>query len=206
MGECLVTGCKCKHYGKGYCNKHYQQIRKNGYITLNTNQDFNIVINKAKHYELILTNIKGKEVGRAKVDKEDLPKVKAVGRWTLQNFGYVYNKTNNIMMHRLVMDAKKNEYIDHIKTGRVHKSDNRKKNLRKATGEQNRQNIGLRKNNTSGYKGVVWSAATNKWIAQIFKGKNRIHLGVFSTAELAYEAYCKAAKKLHGEFFNPGKT
>ena len=29
---CLVENCNNKHYGKGYCHKHYQQFRKHGRI------------------------------------------------------------------------------------------------------------------------------------------------------------------------------
>lgn len=30
MKKCTVNGCNDKHYGKGYCSKHYQRVYKNG--------------------------------------------------------------------------------------------------------------------------------------------------------------------------------
>jgi hypothetical protein len=38
----------------------------------------------------------------------------------------------------------------------------------------------------------------NKWRARISFNKKRIHLGVFTTPELAAEAYNKAAREYHG--------
>ncbi len=57
-----------------------------------------------------------------------------------------------------------------------------------------------RNNNSSGYKGVVFDPKLGKYIAQINKQSKHYYLGLFDTPEEAYKAYCKAAKKLHGEF------
>ncbi len=54
-------------------------------------------------------------------------------------------------------------------------------------------------NNTSGYKGVYWDEATQKWRAAIgYKGR-KFALGYFESKEKAYAAYCKAAEKYFGE-------
>lgn len=78
--------------------------------------------------------------------------------------------------------------------------DCREANLRYASrGEQN-HNQRLRKDSTSGYRGVNFHKVTGKWAASIrFHGK-RIHLGVFDTKEEAYAVYCVAAKHYYGEF------
>lgn len=67
-------------------------------------------------------------------------------------------------------------------------------NLRQATHEQNFANTGMRKNNTSGFKGVHRSG--RKWKAEVA----HIKLGTFDTAEEASAAYEKAAKIRYGEF------
>ena len=71
-------------------------------------------------------------------------------------------------------------------------------NIRVATDAQNKQNIGKRVTNTSGFKGV--SKNRSKWRATIRNGAAPIYLGTFETPELAHEVYCLAADMLHGEF------
>ena len=80
------------------------------------------------------------------------------------------------------------------------KYNNRWNNLRKATPSQNHRNRGPNKNNTSGYKGVCYVAKRKCWIAGIKLNGYRHNLGSFTSAKAAHEAYCAAAKRLHGEF------
>lgn len=78
--------------------------------------------------------------------------------------------------------------------------DNRRDNLRIATRSQNARNRGKQSNNKSGYKGVHFHKASGKWIAEIGLNGKHIYLGLYSTPQLAHEAYCKAAEQLHGEY------
>lgn len=87
--------------------------------------------------------------------------------------------------------------IDHIN---CNKSDNRLCNLREATHSQNKCNIGRKRNNKSGYKGVSWHKGAKKWDAKIRANGSRIYIGLFDTAEEASEAYERYARNLHGEF------
>lgn len=89
------------------------------------------------------------------------------------------------------------ELIDHIDGNPLN---NCRSNLRIATKEQNAWNSKTPKTNTSGYKGVHFDKKLSKWIAQIRIDKQIKYLGVFPTAEQAYEAYCSAAKAYRGEF------
>lgn len=91
--------------------------------------------------------------------------------------------------------------VDHI-NGDGH--DNRWCNLRPATLSQNMHNMRKNSNNKSGYKGVSWHKASRKWVAQIGLNGKRLYLGGYDTPELAYEAFCEAADKYHGEFANYG--
>lgn len=90
-----------------------------------------------------------------------------------------------------------NMHIDHINTN---KSDNRICNLREATSAQNGFNNPMQPYNTSGYKGVSWSAREKKYRAQITAYGKRNFLGLFDDPAVAAEAYKTAAAKLHGEF------
>ena len=104
------------------------------------------------------------------------------------------------LVHRLVWiyhNGYLDENLDHINGIR---SDNRIENLRKAKYRENSFNRGAQKNNTVGYKGVSIHKQTGKYRAKIWADKKQHHLGLFLTAELAHEAYCKAATILHKEF------
>jgi hypothetical protein len=84
--------------------------------------------------------------------------------------------------------------IDHINRNR---SDNRICNLQEATQKQNHENISLRKDNTSGYRGVHWDKTLKKWIAAIQNNRKNIKLGAFNDPQKAHEAYVKAASIYH---------
>ena len=108
------------------------------------------------------------------------------------------NKRVYLMMHRVILRAKKNQYVDH----RNHDTlDNRKQNIRIATASQNAANSRIGKANTSGYKGVSYFPYTKKkWRAYITLNQKQTILGYFDTKEQAALAYNQAAISLFGEF------
>ncbi len=112
--------------------------------------------------------------------------------------GHCYAKRDRVFMHRLIMGAKKGEYVDHLNDdGR----DNRRCNLRICTnGENLSRQKGARR---YGYKGVYHSRRTpplsKPWEAAIQKDR-KIHLGYFATAEEAARAYDRAAKEHRGVY------
>lgn len=81
--------------------------------------------------------------------------------------------------------------------------DNTDDNLRPVTVVESLWNCRTPVTNTSGFKNVSEFWCKGKFYgyqAKIsFKGK-QIHLGIYPTKELAYDAYCKAAQRFHGEF------
>jgi len=78
--------------------------------------------------------------------------------------------------------------------------DNRRQNLRLATRPQNSRNRGRNRNNKSGYKGVCWHEAAQKWKAAITVNYRCIYLGVFSSKIEAARAYNEAALTHFGAF------
>lgn len=113
---------------------------------------------------------------------------------------YVDGERRKIYMHRQILglahgDSPQGDHKDRAQT-----LNNIDQNLRFADSEQQQQNKGRPRNNTSGYKGVQFNKKTGKWTAQIRVHKRCLHLGSFDTPELAYAAYCAAALKYHGEF------
>jgi len=93
------------------------------------------------------------------------------------------------------------EHVDHINGDSL---DNRIENLRAVSQAQNSWNSKTRSNNTSGYKGVSWDKKYSKWGSTINKYNKHYFLGYFDCPEKAHQAYCKAAKKMHGEYANTG--
>lgn len=101
-------------------------------------------------------------------------------------------------MHRLIVGAKSGEVCDHIDGDGLN---NRRSNLRLCRHQQNIWNSKRPTTNKSGFKGVCWHKTNKKWHAQIVKGGIKHHLGFYESPETAHQAYCKAAKELHGEFW-----
>lgn len=97
-----------------------------------------------------------------------------------------------IFMHRLIMDAKIGQSIDHINGNGL---DNRKHNLRFCTARENCWNQhGKRKSTTSRFIGVHWATRERRWMAQIAQdGKSR-YVGSFHTEIAARLAYLRAKK------------
>ena len=79
-------------------------------------------------------------------------------------------------------------------------ADNRWKNLREASHEQNARNRSLPSNNTSGRTGVYFYKPTKNWKAAITVGKKQVHLGTFDTKEEATQARIAAEQLHYGEF------
>jgi hypothetical protein len=136
-------------------------------------------------------------------DKDDFLKLKDYC-WYIGKDGYVFahgygsdNQRIQIRMHKLVMDANDDELVDHIKHKRY---DNRKNELRKVTPSQNLMNYEIRKDNTSGYKGVCWNNYYEKWIAYIDKEKKHYSLGRFDDINDAAAARKEAEEQLFGEY------
>jgi len=103
-------------------------------------------------------------------------------------------------MHRMIMNAKPGEVIDHINGN---PNDNRKGNLRIVTQSDNRKNNKMYSTNKTGYKGVAIykvRGVFKGYSAQITVDYKKIHLGVFHSKIEAAKAYNAAAKNYFGEF------
>jgi hypothetical protein len=105
-------------------------------------------------------------------------------------------------IHRLVAlthienpDNKKE--VDHIDGNSLN---NNPLNLRETNRFQNSYNSKLRKNNTSGHKGICWYASKSKWVVRIRKNGKNHFLGLFANKEDAIKTSIEARKKLHGTF------
>jgi hypothetical protein len=135
----------------------------------------------------------------ALVDDEDFEWL-SQWRWHFDHKGYAIRDTqeHTIYMHRLIANIPEGLFTDHINGNGL---DNRRKNLRPCNTAQNSANQRIRKDNTSGYKGVTWDTERKIWAAQCHTvGRKHIFLGRFENIEDAARAYDKKAIELHGEF------
>jgi hypothetical protein len=102
-----------------------------------------------------------------------------------------------IFMHKVILNSPDGMEVDHINRNGL---DNRKCNLRICNHSQNEANKGLRRDNTSGVKGVYWNKRYSKWHARIRLNNGRIHIGYYDNIEDATDAYQSKSKELFGEF------
>ena len=91
----------------------------------------------------------------------------------------------------------KGKEVDHIDGNSLN---NNPLNLRETNRFQNSYNSKLRKNNTSGHKGVCWYKSTSKWNVRIKVNGKSHFLGNFANKEDAIKVAIKARNKLHGYF------
>lgn len=102
-----------------------------------------------------------------------------------------------VLLHRILMDAQPGEEVDHRDGDGLNCT---RQNMRRATREQNCRNQRRSSLNTSGYKGVHWDKARERWAAAIKHNGKNLHLGRFTDKESAARAYDAKARELGGEF------
>lgn len=107
------------------------------------------------------------------------------------------SKNHKILMHREILSTPNALSTDHINRNTL---DNRRDNLRIATKSQNGVNIGLKKNNRSGYTGVSLNSRNGRWEAYIKCNYKRKFIGYYDTLEDAVKARQLKAMELFGEF------
>jgi len=103
----------------------------------------------------------------------------------------------NVYMHRLLLDAKNGEEVDHINHDGL---DNRRKNLRKGTHRQNQVN--RKEKSSSEYPGVFWEPRKHPWRARAQVNGKNINFGNHPTEEKAFKAYQKGIYEITGEWID----
>jgi len=194
--KCKVPSCsKEKRYLNGYCQKHYDQVKRHGKVlkrTIYTPNKFEIIkdICIIYHYD---KNCKLK--GKSYVDKKFYIKVMKY-KWCIDSLGYVNNSKVG-RMHKFLFSSPIGEEIDHKNRNKL---DNRLLNLRIVSRGQNTINRGNISSNTSGFKGVSWNKRERKWKVYTTKNNKQISLGCFDDYMEAVNHYKKEIVKIHGKY------
>ena len=118
------------------------------------------------------------------------------------NRGYIVIVVNGKqrMAHRLVWIMYGKEpvpMLDHIDGDQ---RNNRIENLRPITVSQNQRNTKLRKDSTSGIKGVSWRKQDKKWAGQVWHKNTLYRAGNFADKDECAAAVRELRESLHGEF------
>jgi hypothetical protein len=133
------------------------------------------------------------------VDDEDY-QVLVQYRWAYKQ-GYATRRVGrnaNVRMHRIIMNAKPGERVDHIDGDTLN---NTRSNLRMCSHSENMANRKKHRNGkTSRFKGVHWSKRSQCWIVSIQHEKKQYRVKGFPTEIEAAQAYNERARRLFGVF------
>lgn len=181
------------------CGKHYSQYVRFGHFldedprTVYDSNEYEITPEGVWIYTF---NHREEPSGKFLIDLDDLELVIAK-KWRYSRGNYTTGNTNPILIHRFLMNPKDNEVVDHI-NGDI--TDNRRKNLRVVTQQQNLINKAILSNNTSEIAGVSWDKSRNKWTAEIRLNNIKCYLGRYINKEDAVFVRYYAELKLFKEF------
>ncbi len=135
----------------------------------------------------------------AKVDPEDYRILSAMNWHADPRGSRVYARSGRLYLHRVVLGLGpgNTSVVDHINNDGL---DCRKANLRCASFSQNVQNRLVRSDNTTGFRGILYSKRTHLWYVRIRHDGEEQRRGGFKTAEAAARVYDDLARELHGPF------
>jgi len=181
------------------CCKHLHHMKRYGKILLRTRMDKNEIRIKNDYYEMDLYDKSVNIIARTIFDKENLVAIKQY-KWTVSLKGkkyYVRTDANNkhnerktLYLANLIIGKRKGYQVDHINGDTL---DNRGKNLRFCTQQQNLMN-------KSDARGIWWNKQMKKWEAYISVNNKKIGLGYYTNEKEALNIRRKAELKYFGKF------
>ena len=107
-------------------------------------------------------------------------------------------------VHRLIYQINTGECPDTVDHRNNIPSDNRMCNLRACTQTENMWNTRMKRNNTSGVKGVSWHKQRQKWTVRISVNGTYRSFGLHDDLEFAELVADEVRHKYHGEYANNG--
>lgn len=122
----------------------------------------------------------------------------SVGRWGAYAVTWmrIDGKGRHVYLHRFLLGLPP-EWIAFVNGDAL---DCRRDNLRLTTASQSQTRRAVGANNRTGFKGVSFNQAAEKYKAYIKKDGKLHYLGMYETAKEAAAAYNEKARELFGEF------
>lgn len=182
------------------CGKHYSQFVKYGKFLDNDQKS----THDSNEYEITTEGVwiytfnkQGNPSGKFIIDFDDLERVLS-HKWRFWKGNFFTGNMNPLAINRFIMKVTDpNIVVDHKNGDR---SDNRKKNLRITTQQNNLLNKAILANNSSEIAGVWWDKDRNKWVAEIRINNIKCQLGRYDLKEDAVFVRYFAETQLFKEF------
>jgi hypothetical protein len=201
--KCSVEGCPKEIYRKTMCRRHHNQIYKYGEIKGDPTKSYRDrnVFTEQDDFVVVETNdVWGNTTGHFTLDKEDWLYLKEY-KWCIGAEGYPSTNTKKgaVRLHSFLLsiNTNKKEVIDHKDRD---KTNNRRGNLEVSSPLKNYLNSKLlRKDNKSGYIGVIWVKRANKWLSYVGTKGKRKYLGYFLDKQEAALVRDKVAISIWGK-------
>ena len=199
LKSCKADGCPGGvRITRGLCDKHYGRLLKHGEFNERTRFDPNEIIVKGDIAFIRLYDVNQQLNGTAIIDSGDVGKCSKL-KWRKNDNGYVVTGrgSDGYRLHNFVLDREADlmTVSDHINRNPM---DCRKVNLRVCSRTENNANVGLRKDNSTGFRGIY--KRKERWSASVICKRTIHRAGVFDSKEEAAMAYDIKAKELFGEF------
>ena len=134
-------------------------------------------------------------------DLEDYDKIKDIC-WYKNSDGYLINVNRHVeikttWIHKVIMKVGNDQIVDHDDHNTI---DNRKKNLRVCTSNDNNRNQTISDRNTSGIIGVYLDKKNGYWFSRVTINYKVINLGYYSSKYDAIKARLLGEIKYYKEF------
>lgn len=167
--------------------------------TRKNNREPNEIILYDDYAEVVLYDRHNIECARAKVSLDKLAIIRLY-KWCAylrDRSSYAVTTINGVIvkMHNVLFDPPEGMVVDHIYRDGL---DNRNDKVRICTQLDNSRNVGVKKNNSSGYPGVTKHG--NRWRSRIRLNYQWISLGVFDDVQDAITARTTAEQQYYGQF------
>lgn len=180
MRKCILDKCERKHYGKGYCEKHYANFKRNGYPIAKRPLESHGK-RESKEYEA-WANMKSRCYNENKRQYKDYGGrgITVCNEWkdSFINFYKDMGDSNGLTLDRIDVNGNYEP-----------------KNCRWVDMSTQARNTRIRSTNKTGVKGVRWHKHAKKWVSTIGLENIEIHLGVFDCFAKAVKARKEAELK-----------